>query len=169
MPSPIDNTCPTSATSASVPKLAICCLRIAEISAARISIKTPSGNALHRQLQPLQLALNRSVDHARAEFEDEAADQPRVDVNIDRAPTADAAAQLLVQRRELRFAQRVRREHFGGDLAEARGKFGEEVLDHRRDSKKTPIARDHREKIPNQRRKAGPLGERPDPLRLLVA
>src|SRR5580704_11899229 len=128
----------------------------------------PSGNALHRQLQPLQLALNRSVDHARAEFEDEAADQPRVDANIDRDPAADAAAELLVQSRELRFAQRLRREHFGGDFAAPRGKFGEEGLDHRRDSKKTPIARDHREKIPNQRRKAGPVGERPDPLRLLV-
>src|SRR5437868_3381344 len=42
MPSPIDNTVPTSATSASLPKPAICCLRIAEISAARISMKTPS-------------------------------------------------------------------------------------------------------------------------------
>src|SRR5580704_4471779 len=139
MPSPIDSTCPTSATSASVPKLAICCLRIAEISAARISIKTPSGNALHRQLQPLQLALNRSVDHARAEFDDEAADQPRVDANIDRHPAADAAAQLLVQRRELRFAQRLCREHFSGDFAAPRGKFGEKSLDHRRDGKEAPV------------------------------
>src|ERR1700757_4143333 len=107
MPSPIDRTWPTSAPSASVPKLAICCLRIAEISAARISMKTPSGNTLHRQLQPLQLALNRSVDHARAEFDHETADQPGVDVHIDRHPAADAAAQLLVQRSELRFAQRL--------------------------------------------------------------
>src|SRR6478735_8857427 len=96
MPSPTLRTWPTSATSASVPKLAICCLRIAEISAGRISIKTLSGNALHREQQPLQLALNRSVDHARAEFDDKTADQTRVDANVDRNPTADAAAQLLV-------------------------------------------------------------------------
>src|SRR5438132_755942 len=114
MPSPIDSTWPTSATSASLPKWAISCLRIAEISAARISIKTsltlclnsplprpspltlplhgslplPAGDrrrgagrgegqlgyyhitavpssadALHRQLQPLQLALEGAVDH----------------------------------------------------------------------------------------------------------
>ena len=41
MPSPTDSTRPTSATSASVPKLAICSLRRAEISAARISIRQP--------------------------------------------------------------------------------------------------------------------------------
>src|SRR6516162_3521535 len=125
MPSPIDNTWPTSATSASLPKLAICCLRIAEISAARISIKDPSGNALHRQLQPLQLALNRSVDHARAEFDDKAADQPPVDADIDRHPATDAAAQLLVQRRELNFAQRLRREHFGCDFTPTGREFRE--------------------------------------------
>src|SRR5258708_19688107 len=99
---------------------------IDEISAARICIKPLSGNALHRQLKPLQLALNRSVDHARAEFEDEAADQPRVDVNIDRDPAADAAAQLLVQRRELRFAQRLRPEHFAGDFPPPPPQFGHE-------------------------------------------
>src|SRR5438132_5550296 len=124
MPSPIDRTCPTSATSASLPKLAICCLRIAEISAARISMKTPSGNALHRQLQPLQLALNRSVDHARAEFDDETANQPRVDANINRNPAADATAQLLVQRGELGFAQSLRRGDLGRHLAAARREFG---------------------------------------------
>src|SRR5438045_3299826 len=127
MPSPIDNTVPTSATSASLPKPAICCLRIAEISAARISMKIPSGNALHRQLQPLQLALNRSVHHARADLDDEAADQPRVDANIDRDPAADAAAQLLVQCRKLRFTHSLRRKHFGGDLDPPAAKLGEEA------------------------------------------
>src|ERR1700730_10034016 len=102
----------------------------------------PSGNALHRQPQPLQLALNRSVDHARAEFDYETADQPPVDANIDRYPAADAAAQLLAQHRELRFAQRLRCEHFGGDFAATRGKFGEEGLDHCGDGKEAPIARD---------------------------
>jgi hypothetical protein len=38
MPSPTDSTCPTSATSASVPKLAISCFRMEEISAGLISI-----------------------------------------------------------------------------------------------------------------------------------
>ena len=38
IPSPTESTRPTSAISASLPKLAICSLRIAEISAARISI-----------------------------------------------------------------------------------------------------------------------------------
>ena len=38
MPSPTDSTWPTSETSASWPKFAICDLRMAEISAARISM-----------------------------------------------------------------------------------------------------------------------------------
>ena len=41
IPSPTDNTCPTSETSASWPKFLIWSLRIAEISAARMSISLP--------------------------------------------------------------------------------------------------------------------------------
>src|SRR6516162_10072920 len=104
MPSPIDNTWPTSATSASLPKLAICCLRIAEISAARISIYTSSGNTLHRQLQPLQLAFDGSVDHSRADFDYHTADQSRIDAEIDGHPASEAATQVLVEGRELSFA-----------------------------------------------------------------
>src|SRR5579863_869360 len=97
MPSPIDSTCPTSATSASVPKLAICCFRIAEISAARISIESlfqkpieddccASAACLHRRLQPLQFAAQRTVHHARAQFDDHAAEQLRIDAGFDRNP-----------------------------------------------------------------------------------
>src|SRR5215471_21749054 len=96
MPSPIDKTVPTSATSASVPQLAIWSLRIAEISAALISMKTPSGNTLHSELQPLQLTFDRRVDHARAKFDDDTADQLRIELDSDGHPAPDAAAQLLV-------------------------------------------------------------------------
>src|SRR6266566_9255718 len=109
MPSPTDSTWPTSATSASLPKLAICCFRIAEISAARISISVPLANALHRQLQAVQPALQRTVDHARADLDDHAADQPLIDPHIDGDPAVDGAAQLLAQRPELSFAQWLRR------------------------------------------------------------
>src|SRR5260370_37486412 len=104
MPSPIDSTWPTSATSASLPKLAICCLRIAEISAGRISMNTPSGDILHRELQPLQLAFDRAVDHARADFDDHTADQPRLDAPIDRNSASDATASPFSQCRELGFS-----------------------------------------------------------------
>src|SRR5882724_742204 len=105
MPSPTDSTWPTSATSASVPKLAICCLRIAEISAGRISMNIPSGNTLHREPQPLQLALDGPVDHARPDLDDHTADQFRIDAHIDRHSAANAMAQLFVHRRELNLAQ----------------------------------------------------------------
>src|SRR5215471_1528758 len=150
MPSPIDRTWPTSATSASVPKLAICCLRIAEISAGRISMNTPSAATLHRQLQPLQLALDRPVDHARTDPDDHTADQPRIDVHIDSNSAADAAAQLLVERGELSLAQTLRRSYLRVDLAAPRRQLVQERLDNRRDRKQPSIAGNDSEKIADQ-------------------
>src|SRR4051794_23562695 len=152
MPSPIDSTWPTSATSASLPKLAICCFRIAEISAARISIKAPSASALHGKLQPLQLASDGPVDHAGAHFDDHTADQPRVDLDIDRDPAADTTAKLLVQCRELGFRQGLRCSHLGVDLAAPRRKLRQECLDHRRDGEETAVAGHDGKEITNQRR-----------------
>src|SRR5206468_5467472 len=43
-----------------------------------------SARALHGQLQPLQLALEGSIDHPRSELDDHAADQARVDLDLDR-------------------------------------------------------------------------------------
>src|SRR5690349_7389185 len=93
MPSPTESTWPTSATSASLPKSAICCFRMAEISAARMST---TSNPLHRKLQARQLALERCVDHARGDFDDEPPDQARIDPEIDRNFAADSLAELLV-------------------------------------------------------------------------
>src|ERR671931_4735 len=59
--------------------------------------KRPSGSALHGKLEPLQLAPDGPVDHPGADFDDHAANQRRVDPNIDGDPAADAAAQLLVK------------------------------------------------------------------------
>src|SRR5216683_126616 len=152
MPSPIDSTWPTSATSASLPKLAICCLRIAEISAGRISMNTLSGNILHRELQPLQLAFDRSVNHARADFDDHTADQPRIDAHIDRDSASDAAAQLLIEGSELGFVQSLRRSHLCVDLAAPRRELREIGLDDRRNGEQPAVACDDREKVADQRR-----------------
>src|SRR5262249_47233453 len=80
MPSPTERTWPTSATSASVPKLAICCLRMAEISAARISIL---GNSLHGKLQTGELAADGRIEQARADLHDEAAENVGIDALVD--------------------------------------------------------------------------------------
>src|SRR3954447_6029445 len=117
MPSPTDRTWPTSATSASLPKLAICCFRIAEISAARIFLSVPLPHPLHRQLHALQPALQRTVDHPRADLDDHATQQARIDPQIDRDAPPDGAAQLLAKCVLLRLVQRLRRRHLGGDLA----------------------------------------------------
>src|SRR6185437_11748604 len=110
MPSPIDSTCPTSATSASAPKLAICCFKIAEISAALISIRS---SPLHRKLQTLQLAAQRRIDHARSNLDDEPAEKRRIDPDIDCDLAAHCFSQLLADRLELGRRERLGRDHFG--------------------------------------------------------
>src|SRR5579862_5315454 len=162
IPSPTDRTWPTSATSASVPKSAICCFRMAEISAARISM---SSNPLHRKLQTRELALERCVHHARADLDHEAADQARIDTEIDRNLAADGLAQLLVDRLGLSRRQRPRRRHLSAP--------GRELLeiarDHARQDQEPTIARDDAEKIPGQGGKPRPLRERRHGLALLDA
>src|SRR5215211_9038088 len=102
MPSPTDKTWPTSVTSASVPKFWICCLRIAEISAARMSIsgphflnaglmfgeggrrwQGPSTDLAHRQSNRVESGAQAGVDHPAAHLNDHAADKVRVDLHVD--------------------------------------------------------------------------------------
>src|SRR5258705_12177235 len=147
MPSPTDRPWPTSATSASLPKLAICCFRIAEISAARISISVPLPDAFHRQLQALQPALQRAIDHPRADLDDHAAQQARIDPQIDRDAPADRAAQLLAEGILLCLVQRLRRRHLSGDLAAPLGELVQIRFDHRRDCEEPPVARHHPEEM----------------------
>src|ERR1700722_18440459 len=76
MPSPTLNTSPTSLTWASAPKLSISRLRIAEISEGSIFISMSS----HGAAQTFEFEPQRRIDHARADFHDEAAEQRRIDL-----------------------------------------------------------------------------------------
>src|SRR5579863_3707646 len=120
MPSPTERTCPTSATSASVPNSAICCFRMAEISAARISI---ASNSLHGKPQPRELALERRIDHARAHLDDDAAEQARIDADVDGDLAADRLTKLFVHGLCLPRRQHLRRRHLGRHLAAPRRQF----------------------------------------------
>src|SRR5476649_1788448 len=166
MPSPIESTCPTSATSASAPKLAICCLRIAEISAARISIYL---SPFHRKLQPVQLAAQRCIDHARSDFDDETAQQAGIDPNLDGDLAPHRLLQLLVDGAELRRRQLLRRDDLGGHLAAPRSKPRKEGVDHAQNSEEPAVLSDKPEKIEGQRRELGALGDGGDRLGLLTA
>src|SRR5919106_1694705 len=75
MPSPTVSTVPTSATFASASKPAICCLRISEISAGRMSM---SGGPPHHILQALQLGLDRIVIEPGADPHDQPAEDRRI-------------------------------------------------------------------------------------------
>src|SRR5579859_2143117 len=157
MPSPTDRTWPTSATSASVPKLAICSLRMAEISAARISICL---NSSHGKLQPLKLAAQRAVDHARPDFDDETADDRGIDPDIDGNLGAYGPFQLIIEGGDLRLAHFLRRRDLGADFA---APFGQEVQitrDHARQGEKPAVARDQPDEVPGQGRDFGTLQQR---------
>src|SRR5690348_14983754 len=144
MPSPTESTCPTSATSASVPKSAICCFRMAEISAARISILP---DPLHGELQALQLAAERRIDHARAQLDDQAAEQARIDPGFNSDFAADGAAQPLVERLALRVAERLCRDDLRRDLAAPRSELGKERLNHLRQHEEPPVLGEEAENI----------------------
>src|ERR1700739_4338562 len=76
MPSPTDSTWPMSETSASSPKLAICDFRIAEISAARMSMVLRS---LQGELEGVELGLERRVVETRADLDLDAAEDGGID------------------------------------------------------------------------------------------
>src|SRR6202023_3022354 len=80
MPSPTDSTCPTSETSASWPKFLIWSLRIAEISAARMS----TTFLFHRVLDRIEFGAKRTIHHAAAELDHQAADDRRIDFDVER-------------------------------------------------------------------------------------
>src|ERR1700761_5357671 len=83
MPSPTLRTSPTSLTCASAPKFWISRLRMAEISAGWISIvSVPFLLALHGLTQAIQLGAKRRIDHARADLDDETAEQGWIDFGM---------------------------------------------------------------------------------------
>src|SRR5689334_9362081 len=147
MPSPTDRTWPTSATSASVPKSAICCFRMAEISAARISM---SSNPLHRKLQARELALERCIHHARTDLDHEPADQARIDPEIDRDLAADDLSELLVHGLGLLRREQPRGGHLSRHLAAPGRELLQITRDHAWQHEKPAIARDDAEKILRQ-------------------
>src|SRR6202163_2277370 len=144
MPSPTESTWPTSATSASVPKSAICCFRMAEISAARISM---TSNPLHRKLQTRELALERCVGHARAHLDHDPSHQARIDPKIERALAADGLAQLLVDGLGLRWRQGPRRRHLGRDLTAPGREHLQVTRDHARQHEEPAVAGGDAEEI----------------------
>src|ERR1700677_4501425 len=128
IPSPTDNTCPVSATLASVSKAAICFFRISEISAGRISI---SGGSLHGVLQALQSGFQTGVVKTGTNPDDQAAEQIRLDlllyIDVAVAGFDQTGAQLL----PLQIVQRLRRQHVRGDdtaaVGDQRGKRGDDL------------------------------------------
>src|SRR6056297_4340931 len=123
MPSPTERTRPTSETSASWPKFLICSLRIAEISAAWMVM---SPDLSHGVLEARELRADRSVDQSRAELDDEAADERRIDGGFQLHLAAHGAGQRLRQRVALGLGESLRGGHLGGDLSAAAGEHLEE-------------------------------------------
>src|SRR5256885_13104130 len=98
MPSPTESTWPTSETSASAPKFWISRFRMAEISAgwifmllrpslphrSRRSVNSFVGLcAAHGYAQTIQFRTQAGIDHARADLDDQSAEQRGIDVRVE--------------------------------------------------------------------------------------
>src|SRR6516165_8904539 len=112
MPSPTDSTEPTSETSASSPKLAICDLRMAEISAARMSIVLRS---LQGELQGIELRAKRSVEQSGADPHLDSAKNGGIDAGFDLGVLAERLAKRLGDALGLGGAERNGGGHLGLD------------------------------------------------------
>src|SRR5882757_6852558 len=127
MPSPTDSTWPTSETSACSPKLAIWDLRMAEISAARMSMVLRS---LQGELEGVEPRLQRGVEQAGAD----AHLQPAEDGGIDAGGEFRILAERLAQGRshalELGGGEGQGGDHLGGDGAAMGGGQAFEGGDH---------------------------------------
>jgi hypothetical protein len=122
---------------------------------------------LHRKLQPMQLAAQRRIDHARSNFDDKTAEESGIHPDLDGDLTTHCLAQLLVDRIELRRRQRLRRNDLRGDFASTSGEPSEKGIDHRRHGKEPPVLCDQTEEAARQRRQPGTLGDGGDRAPLL--
>src|SRR6516165_9890027 len=114
MPSPTERTEPTSETSASSPKLAIWDFRMAEISAARMSIFLRS---LQGELQGIELRAKRSVEQSGADPHLDAAEDGGIDAGLNEGVLAERLAQGLGDALGLGRGQGDGGGHLGVDLA----------------------------------------------------
>src|SRR3546814_6653933 len=75
----------------------------------------PSSDPFHGELKSLQFAAQGRIDHAAADLHDEAADQRRIDLEVELNLAADAGTQGFEQRGLLGIGERAGRGHLGGE------------------------------------------------------
>src|SRR5271170_4114575 len=117
MPSPTLSTSPTSLTCASAPKFWISRFRMAEISAGWISILV----SFHGAAQAIKLGAKRRIDHARADLDDETAEQGGIDFGMQAGLLAQPGLENGLELGNLRVAQGPRGGDFGFGLAARAG------------------------------------------------
>src|SRR5215469_12769795 len=122
MPSPTDRTWPTSLTSASAPKFWISRFRIAEISAGWMFmfsfLRSDFASAsAHRVADAVQFRAKRRVDHARADFDDEAAEERRIDLRLEAWITSELGFDRSLEFGNFAVGKRARRRDLRIDLA----------------------------------------------------
>src|SRR5258706_3469039 len=121
MPSPTLSTSPTSLTCASAQKFWISRLRMAEISAGWISILV----SFHGRTQAVELGAKRRVDHARADLDDEAAEQGGVDFGMKTGFLAQGGLERGFEFGDFRITERTG----GGDFCLGLApRFGDQTL-----------------------------------------
>src|SRR5579862_747566 len=165
MPSPTDSTWPMSETSASSPKLAICDFRMAEISAARMSMEVSYAlfrllGAFQGEFQRVEPRLQRGVVKARADPHLQPAEDGGIDLGFDFGVLAKRGAQRGGERLGLGGGQRQGGGDFGRDRAAVVGGQLLERGDHRRDGAGAAIRRHQAEELAGGWRELGRVGDR---------
>src|SRR5690242_11187392 len=177
MPSPTDRTCPTSVTSASVPKFLICSLRIAEISAARMSMIGPhlgSVNAwigrwaealtgrFHRQTNGIELGAHRGVHHAGAHLDDESADEARVDFDVEVDVGLGDVAQRRLDVVQNPIRRTLRQDDLGPDDALRLSHEFTEGANHVGQREKAALRGDETDEVADETAETGPIQDGAD-------
>src|SRR3954470_5900755 len=145
MPSPTERTWPTSETSASWPKLAIWDFRMAEISAARISMGLRS---LEGEFQRLELRAERSVEQSGTDLHADAAEDGGVHAGGDLRVLAERLAQRGGHALGLGVAERQGGGDFGRHRAARLGGQRLEAGDHGRQGARAAVGRKQAEEFP---------------------
>src|SRR5208282_4866195 len=164
MPSPTDSTWPTSETSASWPKFLICSLRMAEISAARISILS---SLFHRVPDRIELGAQRGVDHAAAELDHEPADDGGIDLDSEVDVLAADRLERSPQRIEMVVFELFCHGDLGRRLAFVLGHEFTVALDHVARREQPAVRRHQLEESRGKAADSGPVEHRRERLQLL--
>ncbi|SCM78278.1 hypothetical protein KL86PLE_70061 [uncultured Pleomorphomonas sp.] len=128
----------------------------------------PSADLFQCNLECVEFRFERRVDHARAELDDEAADQRRVDVEFNMNRLAGYVGQRALDVGELAIGKGNCRNDAGGHLAAPVSEQLTEAAEHVGQIRKAVVGGDQLDEIAHRAAEAGGLDDGADGLELVL-